>query len=179
MAARYKRAVSNLLIGNDDFPAAAEKMLMDAGVLHANRRYDGAAYLAGYAVECSLKTILLMKALARATGATTAPSLALALATALPTIPAGVTNELKFKVKHQLALALNISLVHLHACGAVTRRYRRGVWPKLAVLRWTETSRYAAPGAVSAGKSRRWLGGAASVVATSVRAMRRDGVVTG
>lgn len=42
----------------DDFPAAAQRHLEDAGVLQAADRPDGAAYLAGYVVECAMKTMI-------------------------------------------------------------------------------------------------------------------------
>ena len=42
----------------DDYPAAAGKHLADAKVLLADSRYDGAAYLAGYAAECAIKTLI-------------------------------------------------------------------------------------------------------------------------
>ena len=42
----------------DDYPEAAEKHMGDSRVLMARRRYDGAAYLAGYVVECALKTLI-------------------------------------------------------------------------------------------------------------------------
>jgi len=41
----------------DDYPAAAEKHLLDSQTLLGARRADGAAYLSGYVVECSLKSI--------------------------------------------------------------------------------------------------------------------------
>ena len=42
----------------DDYPDAAAKHLADASTLMASARHDGAAYLAGYVVECSLKAII-------------------------------------------------------------------------------------------------------------------------
>lgn len=45
----------------DDYPDAALKHLEDTRVLLAGARYDGAAYLAGYVVECALKTLILME----------------------------------------------------------------------------------------------------------------------
>ena len=42
----------------DDYPDAARKHLEDAKVLLAGSRPDGAAYLAGYVVECALKTVV-------------------------------------------------------------------------------------------------------------------------
>jgi len=42
----------------DDYAAAAGKHVQDAGVLLLNGRFDGAGYLAGYAVECVLKRLI-------------------------------------------------------------------------------------------------------------------------
>ncbi len=42
----------------DDYPEAAGKHLTDASVLMAGDRHDGAAYLAGYVVECALKALM-------------------------------------------------------------------------------------------------------------------------
>lgn len=39
----------------DDHPDAAGKHLLDALTLKENGRFDGAAYLSGYVIECSLK----------------------------------------------------------------------------------------------------------------------------
>jgi HEPN domain-containing protein len=41
--------------------ALAEKRLKDAQVLYGNGRFDGAYYLAGYAVECALKACIAKK----------------------------------------------------------------------------------------------------------------------
>lgn len=42
----------------DDHPEAARRHLADASVLNRDGRPDGASYLAGYVVECSLKALL-------------------------------------------------------------------------------------------------------------------------
>ena len=42
----------------DDYPEAAGKHMQDSGLLLSDRRHDGAAYLAGYVVECALKTLI-------------------------------------------------------------------------------------------------------------------------
>ena len=42
----------------DKFPKAALKHLQDAQELNSRNRFDGAAYLAGYVVECTLKTMI-------------------------------------------------------------------------------------------------------------------------
>ncbi len=41
----------------DDFPGAASKHVLDSEALLAADRFDGAGYLAGYAVECTIKTV--------------------------------------------------------------------------------------------------------------------------
>lgn len=41
----------------DDFPGAASKHVEDSEALLAVSRFDGAGYLAGYAVECTIKTV--------------------------------------------------------------------------------------------------------------------------
>ena len=42
----------------EDYPKAALKHLQDAQALNKSSRFDGAAYLAGYVVECTLKTMI-------------------------------------------------------------------------------------------------------------------------
>src|ERR1017187_4557510 len=41
----------------DDYPGAASKHVLDSEALLAANRFDGAGYLAGYAVECAIKTL--------------------------------------------------------------------------------------------------------------------------
>ena len=64
------RLVSNLAYEGDDHPDAAAKNLDDAMTLLAARRFDGAGYLAGYVVECSLKTVIVLQEIARHAGFT-------------------------------------------------------------------------------------------------------------
>jgi HEPN domain-containing protein len=45
----------------DNHPAAARKHVLDSEALLRANRYDGAGYLAGYAVECTLKTMILVE----------------------------------------------------------------------------------------------------------------------
>jgi len=49
------------LPNGDDYPEAAQKHLEDAGVLLREKRWDGSGYLAGYVVECVLKTFVLVE----------------------------------------------------------------------------------------------------------------------
>ena len=43
----------------DDYPVASKKHLDDASALAQGGRHTGCAYLAGYVVECALKSVLL------------------------------------------------------------------------------------------------------------------------
>lgn len=54
--------MSRLASQDDDYPKASKKHLDDAFVLHRGGRHDGSAYLAGYVVECALKSVLLHEA---------------------------------------------------------------------------------------------------------------------
>ena len=42
----------------DDYPEAANKHLQDGYILLKGNRFDGTAYLAGYVVECAIKTLI-------------------------------------------------------------------------------------------------------------------------
>lgn len=53
------------LSNNDDYPAAAAKHLNDATALLQAGRLDGASYLSGYVVECSLRTVVMIGLLAQ------------------------------------------------------------------------------------------------------------------
>ena len=51
--------MSNLALGDrEDYPEAAAKHLEDAEILLTAGRNDNSAYLAGYVVECALKTLI-------------------------------------------------------------------------------------------------------------------------
>ncbi len=179
-----RRATSNLQADGDDFPLAAEKFLDDAKALHAARRYDGAAYMAGYVAECSFKTILLLELLARDTGSKTPTQLALALATSTTwraSLPEHV-KRLRKKISHDVSLALRVArgrkvLEPLLACGAATNPYLRGIRETWSVLRWDPFQRYQGPGRVGAASAKRRVQRAERILSTSVSAMRRDGVV--
>jgi len=56
------RTVSLLAYQGDDYPVASTKHLADAQTLAKNGRHLGCAYLAGYVVECALKSVLLYEA---------------------------------------------------------------------------------------------------------------------
>lgn len=45
----------------DNYPEATRKHVLDSETLLSAKRYDGAGYLAGYAVECTLKTLIFVE----------------------------------------------------------------------------------------------------------------------
>jgi HEPN domain-containing protein len=61
---RPQRRRSNLqtnVVKRKDLQALANARLRDAEILLKNRRFDGAYYLAGYAVECAIKACVAKK----------------------------------------------------------------------------------------------------------------------
>jgi len=46
---------TNLIVNKKDFESLVELRVKDARALLKNKRYDGAYYMIGYAVECALK----------------------------------------------------------------------------------------------------------------------------
>lgn len=53
--------MSRLAYQGDDYPVASKKHLDDASALAQSGRHVGCAYLAGYVVECALKSVLLFE----------------------------------------------------------------------------------------------------------------------
>ncbi len=162
-------------------------MLRDTLALQAAGRFDGAGYLAGYVIECSLKSVLLLESLARSLGATTLPQLMRAMATR-PALPAGLPGAVRKQVGHDLARALRFArgailpAAPLFASG-VTAKYLGRQWHRLGALspglRWRPELRYTAEGAIAPRTARRWAKNAATVLRGTVTEMRADGVVFG
>ncbi len=139
-------------------------MLADAGALHDARRYDGSAYLSGYAIEASLKSVLLLEALAHAATARTLSDLARALAQSgsatgiLGSSANTVIRAFRQQVSHdtnKVVLALlqkRGTVIRLPLiCSGLTRRYLSQGWPSMtAHLNWHPEHRYRAPGRVTA-----------------------------
>ena len=137
------------LPSGDDHPEAAEKHLHDAGTLLSEGRPDGAGYLSGYVVECSLKAVLQFE-----TG------------TAAP-----LTHRLT-----DLLCQLQTTLAH---AGARTGRYLGAATSGLAsssIVEWRETMRYHAPSMTSAAAGT-WHTEARAVFQETVHQMRLDGSI--
>lgn len=134
----------------DDYPEAAAKHLMDAAVLAREERFDGAGYLAGYAAECMMKTLIQLEG-GRAR-----------------------------KYKHQLGkLSQNAGRLAALP-GARTARYHPRITAEHAMYQpggWHEDLRYRAPGAVREATAQAWLEQARALYATTILPMRLDGVI--
>jgi hypothetical protein len=143
--------MSRLLLQNgDDHPAAAGKHLMDAQILLDANRADGAAYLAGYVVECALKSISILE-----TGSTEK------------------THDLNALGRDALGLA---ALPGARSARYVPRM-TPGHSLYNAASGWRETLRYREPGAVRPADATSWLAEAQAVYESTIVPMRLDGVV--
>ena len=133
----------------DDHPDAAGKHLDDAQVLLAAERCDGAAYHAGYVVECSLKSVILVAG----------------------SNPWG--HELPDLSRKAVSLAAMPSgSAARYAPGIVPGHSLYD-----AVHGWRSTLRYKSPGTVAAADAGAWVDEARRVYLATVARMRLDGVV--
>jgi hypothetical protein len=134
----------------DDHPDAAGKHLDDAEVLLGAERFDGAAYHAGYVIECSLKSVILVA------GASAAKRHVLSelsdRATSLAAMPSGSA------ARYTPDTAIGHSLYD-------------------SAHGWKSTLRYQSPGTVLPADARAWVDEARRVYAATVARMRLDGVV--
>jgi hypothetical protein len=133
----------------DDYPDAAGKHFSDARTLVDAARHDGAAYLAGYVVECALKSLLQVE-----TG--TAPRIHL-----LPT------------------LAQNVTAACMVAGAKTSKYVTPSVRdvPTATIAGWSETMRYRSP-SMAAGDAQAWVDEADAVYADTVASMILDGVIS-
>ena len=133
----------------DDYPEAAGKHLKDAGVLLTGARPDGAAYLAGYVVECALKTLIQVQ-----TGRRTISHDLPRLSNSLGAIAA--------QAGHQTHRYFATATALLNGAG---------------ILGWNPEMRYRANGGVTSAKAGTWLQEAGAVYAGTIGGLRLDGVV--
>ena len=138
----------------DDHPEAAGKHLADAAALVKARRWDGAAYLTDYVVECALKTFILLNDSAWRH-------------------PPGKGHDLNLLTKEALRLAALST--------AKTAKYALGISPGDSICDqkngWRETLRYHPQGTVSKVRATQWLGEAQKTYRNTVVLMRLDGVI--
>jgi hypothetical protein len=187
--------VSNLAHDGDDHPDAAGKNLDDAMALIAAQRFDGAGYLAGYVVECSLKTLIILQEIARHAGLTPtalAQGLAASSAQVVAALPGGyqkarqASKSPKAKqpqTSHDLETLSKEAVALASQPGAATARYAppdpmaQPIPPSIYVMGWTESLRYTSSGTLGRTVATGWVDEARKVYQATVAAMRRDGVV--
>jgi hypothetical protein len=139
----------------EDYPDAAGKHYTDARALMKKGRYDGAAYLAGYVVECILKTII--------------------------QVDRG-NNDPIIKFRHDLNKLSNEAL-HLAALPSskTARYFSRG---SLTILQyadppagWKETLRYRHEGTIPKTTAADWVAEAKRLYMLVIGGLRKDGEV--
>jgi len=141
--------VSRLALQNgDDYPEAARKHLLDASALLSSHRPDGAAYLSGYAVECALKTLIVLE------GATPPHHHRL--------------GDLRGEVNRLAAIAGSKAARYIgHATQTVAAA---------AIAGWNPNMRYR-PASVTPGDAATWHAEATRIFRETIQQMRLDGVI--
>lgn len=133
----------------EDYPEAAKKHLRDAKELLKRSRYDGAAYLSGYVVECTLKTMIQVEI--------GSPKRTHKL------------SDLKGNV---------LSLAALSGAKTARYALPKGHWQLLSSRSgWNTLIRYSPAGSISQAKSKEWLKEADTIYNSVVVPMRLDGVI--
>ncbi len=133
----------------DNYPEAAWKHVTDSEALLAAKRYDGAGYLAGYAVECTLKTLIWVES-GRGRGGHNLTHLS-GTAVHLLSLPGQRTASY---VRHP-----NVTGLQYGPTG------------------WRETLRYEAAGVVSKSDAEGWLAEAKRLCDEVIIPMKLDGVI--
>lgn len=134
----------------DDHPDAAAKHLVDAQGLYAAARHDNAGYLAGYVVECCLKTVVLAE-----TG----------------TFHGGHNlNGLSVRVLTLAAVAGSKTAKYVSTLSAVQTIYD-------PASGWHPELRYRPEGQVTAAIAAQWVQEAENIYKMTIVPMRLDGVI--
>lgn len=155
--------MSNLRLGAaDDYPCAAGKHLADGQALVAQGRPDGAAYHAGYVIECVVKTLLLLEE-----------------CSGVPPTPPGPLPHGKHGFFHHDIAELSrdaLTLASLSACRrAPLFQAIDSAHPIMA--RWSEQLRYQAEGAVSDTEASSWVDEASRIYTSVINELRLRGEV--
>lgn len=147
------------LASGDDHPEACAKHLADAQVLLSAARADGAAYLAGYVVECALKSLWLLER-------------------GMP--PRGQKPAWKAgKTGHELSeLHKDIATLASFADAKIARYVGPALraLPDAQIAAWHPAMRYRPP-SMSAADASNWVTEARSVHDETIGQMRKDGAL--
>ena len=134
----------------DDHPDAAGKHLLDALTLRKNGRFDGAAYLSGYVVECSLKTLIILQT--------------------KKSIKSHKLNDLSKK-------ALDLAKLPTSKTARYNKTISGKLSIRDPVNGWKETMRYCASGSLSPAEANAWVDEAVAVYQSTVAQMKLDGIL--
>jgi len=132
----------------DDYAAAAGKHVDDAGVRLLNQPFDGAGYLAGYAVECVLKRLM------------------------------EVERHQVARLHDLSQLSTTASLLASQPTQRTARYVKKPVTTLKHGFPggWEETLRYAAPGTITESVATSWIQEATRLYSEVIGAMKLDGV---
>ncbi len=146
----------------EDYPEAAKKHLEDATALACTQRHDGCSYLAGYVVECSLRSVFLHE---ESWDPTARQHIPRKLHAALDRRPVSHDlQDLLMELKRVTAAATALSAKYVPPP------------PVTMVPRWSASLRYRAPH-VTARDSQAMLAEAKRVYDHTIGQMRLDGVL--
>lgn len=175
--------MSNLALTNkDDYPDAAAKHLEDAGALIGAERFDGAGYLVGYVIECSLRTVVMIGHLARL-GRVRHDALAAELDPSSPTLrrfKKVAAQEARAAGRaHDLDELADATTGYKDELNAANAMYAPPIDKKKPLLggTWTESIRYRAQGDVSKSDAETWLQEAEVVYQSTIGKMVRNGLI--
>ena len=133
----------------DNYPEAARKHVLDSEALLKVKRYDGAGYLAGYAVECALKTLITVET-SRGGGGHN-------------------LNDLSARALSLLSLPGQRTASYVKQPGITSLMY--------GAAGWRETLRYEPEGSVSQSDSEAWVSEARRLHDEVIIPMKKDGVI--
>jgi hypothetical protein len=137
------------LPNGDDHPEAAGKHLADAHALQTSERADGAAYHAGYVIECALKSLILVEG----------------------------GEPWGHDINTLSGDALRLAALPGARSAKYVPRMRAGHSIYDGTSGWRETLRYRATGAVTLEVACSWVAEAQAVYESTIVPMRLDGVV--
>lgn len=173
----------------NDYPAAAKKHLNDAKVLFVNRRFDGTVYLAGFVIECALRTVVMMghaqKEACDEAKEKGRPAKPLTRAfrpgeRALDLVRVGAQKAREVGRDHDLAELEKATTGYINVLSEGTACYVPASVIKNLPFRDLKKFvdiRYQAEGVMDANDAKEWFTEAEKVYATSVGAMIRDGLI--
>jgi hypothetical protein len=133
----------------DNYPEAARKHVFDSEALLSRNRFDGAGYLAGYAVECTLKTLIEVETGRKGGGHD--------------------LNNLSARALGLLSLSSQKTKSYVKHPGITSLSYRG--------MGWRESLRYEPEGTVSQADSTAWVSEARRLHDEIIVPMKLDGVI--